>query len=395
MKIPNFAAWLATAIFVMSSPANSQEPPADVAAPPADSTKTDSGLAWKQLSKGTGDYMPKLWDSVSVHYTGWTPDGKSFDSSVAGGAPASFQVSGVINGWTEGLQLMVEGEKRRFWIPSDLAYGETPARPGDPAGDLVFDVELLEITKGEEPPGPPPADAVKSDTGLASLVLEKGTGSANPGETDIVTAHFKAWNQDGVMIGDSSANSRPIRAPLGRLLKGWAEGMLLMVEGEKRRIWIPEALASEGKTESGVPPGDLIFDVELVKFEKAPEVPKVPDDVAAAPDDAEKTASGLASKVLTKGSGAIHPKASDSVTVHYSGWTTDGKMFDSSVVRGEPSNFPLTNVIKGWTEGLQLMVAGETRRFWIPVDLAYGATAAQRGKPAGDLVFDVELISID
>jgi FKBP-type peptidyl-prolyl cis-trans isomerase len=115
-----------------------------------------------------------------------------------------------------------------------------------------------------------------------------------------------------------------------------------------------------------------------------------PPDVAAPPSDAEKSSSGLASKVLTAGTGTTHPRASDSVTVHYTGWTTDGTMFDSSVSRGEPSTFPLNGVIRGWTEGLQLMVVGEKRRFWIPENLAYGG----RRPPLGMLVFDVELLAI-
>ena len=118
-----------------------------------------------------------------------------------------------------------------------------------------------------------------------------------------------------------------------------------------------------------------------------------PDNVAEAPADAEVTGSGLASKVLTKGTGAVHPKATDKVTVHYSGWTTDGVMFDSSVTRGEPATFPLNGVIPGWTEGVQLMVVGEKRRFWIPAALAYGETPGG-GRPAGMLVFDVELLEI-
>src|SRR3989442_3067348 len=100
-------------------------------------------------------------------------------------------------------------------------------------------------------------------------------------------------------------------------------------------------------------------------------VPAAPADVAAAPADAKKTASGLASKVIEPGTGSAHPSKTDLVTVDYTGWTTDGKMFDSSVARGKPSTFPLDRVIAGWTEGVQLMVAGETRRFWIPEALAY------------------------
>lgn len=107
--------------------------------------------------------------------------------------------------------------------------------------------------------------------------------------------------------------------------------------------------------------------------------------------DALKTSTGLMSKVLKTGTGKDHPTASSAVTVHYSGWTTDGKMFDSSVQRGEPATFPLNRVIPGWTEGVQLMVVGEKRRFWIPEELAYKGMG---GAPQGMLIFDVELLSI-
>ncbi len=241
--------------------------PSDVAAPPADATTTASGLAYKVLSAGSGEEHPAAQSSVTVHYTGWTTDGKMFDSSVARGETISFPLNGVIAGWTEGVQLMVPGEKSRFWIPGNLAYGDTPRRPGAPAGMLVFDIELFSIT--------------------------------NP--------------------------------------------------------------------------------------------PTVPEDVAAPPTDATVTSSGLAYKVLQKGTGALHPVPTSKVTVHYSGWTTNGQMFDSSVMRGETISFPLNGVISGWTEGLQLMVAGEKTRFWIPGDLAYGETPTRPGAPAGMLVFDVEL----
>jgi FKBP-type peptidyl-prolyl cis-trans isomerase len=118
-----------------------------------------------------------------------------------------------------------------------------------------------------------------------------------------------------------------------------------------------------------------------------------PPDVAAPPADAQRTNSGLAYKVLAPGSAGAHPKATSTVVVHYSGWTTDGKMFDSSVARGQPATFPLNRVIAGWTEGLQLMVAGEKTRFWIPGNLAYG-DKPRSGAPGGTLVFDVELLEI-
>jgi FKBP-type peptidyl-prolyl cis-trans isomerase len=117
-----------------------------------------------------------------------------------------------------------------------------------------------------------------------------------------------------------------------------------------------------------------------------------PEDVKAPPPDAKKTPSGLSYKVLTPGKGKARPTATSEVTVHYSGWTTDGKMFDSSVARGEPTSFPLNQVIKGWTEGVQLMVEGEKTRFWIPGPLAYANSPGHRLQNAGTLVFDIELI---
>lgn len=397
MNSSTFVAALAACVFTMSA-ANSQDAPSDVAAAPKDAERTPSGLASKILKKGTGTTKPVASDEVTVHYSGWTTDGKRFDSSVVRGRPATFPLNGVIKGWTEGLQLMVEGEKRRFWIPAELGYGENPGG-GRPGGLLVFDVELLSIKKGPEQPKTPedveapPADAVKSATGLASKLLSKGTGTEKPGETDIVTVDYSGWTTDGNLFDSSVMRGEPVRFPLNRVIKGWTEGVQLMVKGETRRFWIPQDLAYGDNAPPGAPKGMLVFDVTLLDFMNAPAPPVAPADVAAAPADAVKTKSGLASKVLKKGEGTAHPSATDSVTVHYSGWKTDGELFDSSVVRGEPATFPLNGVIKGWTEGVQLMVAGEKRRFWIPAELAYGENPGG-GRPGGLLVFDIELLKI-
>jgi FKBP-type peptidyl-prolyl cis-trans isomerase len=123
---------------------DSEAPPPDVAAPPANALKTPSGIASKVLTVGLGNVHPRPDSMVVVHYSGWTTDGKMFDSSFRHGAPQTFKVGGVIPGWTEALQLMVVGEKRRFWIPGNLAYDNSPD-PGDPKGTLCFDIELLSI----------------------------------------------------------------------------------------------------------------------------------------------------------------------------------------------------------------------------------------------------------
>ncbi len=124
-----------------------------------------------------------------------------------------------------------------------------------------------------------------------------------------------------------------------------------------------------------------------------PELP-APADVGKPPADAQKTPSGLYSRVLQKGTGTVHPKAGDTVEVNYAGWMTDGKLFDTSQKRKSTAKFPLDLLIKGWQEGLKLMVVGEKRRMWIPANLAYGETPRRPGGPHGMLVFDVELVSI-
>ncbi|MEI6554788.1 MAG: FKBP-type peptidyl-prolyl cis-trans isomerase [Paludibacter sp.] len=105
-------------------------------------------------------------------------------------------------------------------------------------------------------------------------------------------------------------------------------------------------------------------------------------------------ASGLQYEVITKGTGSI-PKASDSVSVHYHGSLIDGTVFDSSVSRGEPATFGVTQVISGWVEALQLMPVGSKWKLVIPSDLAYGAQGAgQSIAPHSTLIFEVELLNI-
>jgi len=233
----------------------------------------------------------------------------------------------------------------------------------------------------------PPEDAQRTESGLAYKFLKKGESDDRPGPNDVVTVHYTGWTTDGKMFDSSRKRGKPTSFPLNRVIAGWTEGLQLVTPGDIVRLWIPEALAYQGKP--GRPAGMLVFDVELLEFQKTPEVP---ENVAAAPKNAKKTASGLQYVVLEKGEGDAKPSASSKVTVHYSGWTTDGNMFDSSVVRGSPATFPLSGVIAGWTEGLQLMTKGAKYRFWIPGKLAYDG---KPGRPQGTLVFDVELLDFE
>ncbi len=251
----------------MAKPQLKQIPaPADVAAPPKDAEHTKSGLATKVIKAGTGSQHPAATDTVKVNYTGWTTDGKMFDSSVSRGKPATFPLNRVIAGWTEGLALMVVGEKRRLWIPEELAY---KGRPGRPQGMLVFDVELLDIVKPPATPkdvAAPGKDAKKTPSGIAYKLLKKGTGSVHPSATSVVQVNYTGWTTDGKMFDSSVTRGRPATFPLNRVIPGWTEGVQLMVEGDSMRFWIPEALAYKGRP--GAPQGMLVFDVELIKILK-------------------------------------------------------------------------------------------------------------------------------
>jgi FKBP-type peptidyl-prolyl cis-trans isomerase len=234
----------------------------------------------------------------------------------------------------------------------------------------------------------PPPDAATSGTGLKSRVLSPGSSADKPDPNDVVTIHYTGWADDGRMFDSSVPKANPVMFPLGRAMAGMRECVVLMVLGEKRRCWVPQDLAYRGQ--AGRPAGTVVFDVELLDTRTSPLTP--PPSVLGPPDDAKRTATGLAYKVLRPGVGVRNPSAFGRVTVHYTGWTTDGKMFDSSVTRGTPTTMGLDQVIQGWTEGVPLMVEGERTRFWVPENLAYKGEA---GSPKGMLVFDIDLVRIE
>jgi peptidylprolyl isomerase len=234
----------------------------------------------------------------------------------------------------------------------------------------------------------PPNDAVKSSTGLISKTIRTSSSQEKATATDVITVDYTGWRNDGLMFDSSVARGKPSMFPLDRVMAGWKECVLQMTVGEIRRCWVPQELAYKGQ--AGRPTGTVVFDIELLDTRPNPLV--APPDVKAAPADAHKTASGLAYKELRPGTGTRRASPFSQVTVHYTGWTTDGRMFDSSVTRGQPINMRLDEVIRGWTEGVALMGEGQRMRFWIPENLAYQG----RGDgPRGMLVFDIELVKIN
>jgi FKBP-type peptidyl-prolyl cis-trans isomerase len=250
--------------------------------------------------------------------------------------------------------------------------GQQPAAPSD--ASRVVDLS-------------PPADAEVSPSGLRSKVLKAGTGKNYPEPQDLVEVHYTGWKSDGTKFDSSRDRNAPAQFTVDGAIKGWSEGVQKMVVGEQRRLWVPPALAYGQHPPDRAPAGPLVFDLELLKIVKRPPALPAPPDLGSPP--AQKTKSGLAYKVLQKGTGTQHPAPNNQVEVHYTGWAPDGRMLDSSVVRGQPMKMQLATAGKGWSEALGMMVAGEKVRFWIPP-----ALAVQMGASVPNMVYDVELIAV-
>lgn len=230
---------------------------------------TESGLKYEVLTEGDGA-SPTAEDSVTVHYEGTLMDGTKFDSSYDRGETITFPLNGVIKGWTEGLQLMKEGAKYKFTIPSELAYGEQGSGSIPPNSDLIFIVELfkVEVDEGKEflKLNKDKTGIKVTDSGLQYKVLLEGTGKS-PSATDRVTVHYEGTLIDGTKFDSSYDRGKPIDFGLNQVIRGWTEGVQLMKEGAKYKFFIPSDLAygQQGSPGAIPPNAALIFTVELIR----------------------------------------------------------------------------------------------------------------------------------
>jgi FKBP-type peptidyl-prolyl cis-trans isomerase len=366
--------------------------PEDLAAPPPGTPTTRSGIAFRTLTPGTGKQHPAAWDEVTIHFSAWAKDGRLIASSVMNDKPQTFAIYRKGEWYPEVLATLTVGQKSRFWIPGALT-----TRPADEQlGDTVFDIELISLRQQQQPPpvpehvAAPPADAVKTPGGVSYQVLARGSGKVKPTPQHLIQLHFTIWTADGKMQDSSVVRGEPTDYAMNRLpVPAWAEVLEQMVAGEKRLVWVPaDRMPGHDRAKEQ---GGFVFQLELVSVRERPKAPPPPKDVAGPPAGAAKTDKGVFYVVLAPGTGKEHPGPRDRVKVNYTGWTTDGKQFDSSIPNGEPASFRVNGVIPGWTDGLQTMVVGEKKRMWIPEELAY---KDKPGRPQGMLVFDVELVEI-
>ena len=235
---------------------------------------THTGLKYEDFIIGTGNY-PKVGDKVIVHYTGKLLDGTIFDSSVERNQPFEFPLGmgRVIKGWDEGLSSMKIGGKRILTIPPELGYGERGAGGRiPPNATLIFEIELIDIKKpfidkDFELPG----EEILTDSGM--IMIDHIVGDGNkPNPTQIVVVHYTGKLENGTKFDSSHDKGSPFEFPLGmgKVIKGWDEGISTMNIGGKRTLIIPPYLAYGERGAGGVipPNATLLFEVELVAIKK-------------------------------------------------------------------------------------------------------------------------------
>lgn len=251
------------------------DPPTDVFAPPAGAERLPSGVVRKRLTQGTGTVRPTMQSYVDLHYGGWERNGRQFEGTAPDGPARRYDMKDLVEAMRDELQQMVAGERRRLWVPAALAYGKRTNFANAPKGDMTFEVELVNVVPW--PPVPEnvaaaPKGATTTKSGLAYVVLEKGTGKAHPTEKGRVEVSYAAWTPKGEMFQTSLLTGETIPVRVNLLPAGWREAMLKMVEGDKWRLWLPGKLAfgelapGEEPLPFGPPPGPVVFEVKLVKI---------------------------------------------------------------------------------------------------------------------------------
>jgi len=280
----------------------------------------------------------------------------------------------------------------------------TADKPGNEVGQASASVPTLSGSGRFHAPADvqePPRDALQTASGIAMIVLQSGSGSQHPGGDDCVVVKFTAWRRDGTLQATSGVHRETALQCLTSMIPGASEAPQLMVPGEKRRIWIPAELAFSAHAmhhhdkdlrQYPQPMFDLTLDLELVRILTAP---RRHSNLNNPPETAQKMPSGLAIQILKPGTGT-HPTMTSRVTLDYTGWNAEGTLFESTIMSGHAAVVLIGSALPGWREALPLMVTGEKARIWVPAALAYGdATSQQATSPAGNLVYEIELLGIE
>lgn len=240
--------------------------------------RQESGLYVYTEKEGSSD-KPGADSYLTLNYTGYLLDGTVFDGTDGNPVTFPFPLSGLIEGWQEGIPFFGKGGKGKLMIPPNLGYGSEDVGPIPANSVLVFDIEILDFTN-TPPPAPEPVDysetieaymldnnindAIKTDEGLY-ISIEKAGSEEKPTLSDFVTIYYKGYLLDGFVFDQTEEETRTF--PLNGLIAGWQIGIPYIGKGGKAKLIIPPHIGY-GPQDNGDIPGNsvLVFDIELVDF---------------------------------------------------------------------------------------------------------------------------------
>ncbi len=377
------------------------EPPAEPQAEPrtpSDPSQPFTQLGVTDIEIGSGD-VAEMQDTVTVEYRGtFRESGEEFDSSYSRGEPLTLALARFVPGFSQGVEGMKVGGKRRIEIPWSLAYGERGSPPTiPPRADLVFEVVLVGVDKPEPPKQPDLASEFAGepqDMGdgliVRDITVGEGENSVKP-EAKVFVHILGVTAATGEQFASSREAGAPQQLDLGdpRMLPGLSRGIVGMKPTGKRRIEVPSALGfgPQGVGEVVPPNSDLVFEVELLSMSN-------PRELSTEWISEETRENGMIIRIVKEGDAEGEPIPAGGIAVlHTMGVLEDGTVFDSTFDQGQQAVVPLEqSVIEGWSMGVEGMRPGEVRQFVVPSELGFGEEGQPPVVPANaPLTFEVEL----
>jgi FKBP-type peptidyl-prolyl cis-trans isomerase len=347
---------------------------------PAKTVVTESGIKYEVLKAGAGE-SPTAGDIVELEYAIWSVTGEARGGTYQVGKTVRAPLRGLAHPFLrEVLLLMNKGSVWRCFVPTAMTVEQIEE-------DSIWQITLVDSESSETLPASNEKQSTTTKSGLFYETLVPGQGD-RPRSGYNCELEWSFWKKEDSSFVAGSALQRNIIITLDEKAphKFFPEILQLMRVGQAMRIEVPSNM-----TPPRMIPFDTVWKIKLVNMKAPLPAPKFYMPKA---EELSKTPSGLQYRVVKRAGKGPSPRAGQRVTVHYAGWLTDGKQFDSSYSRNQPATFDIGKVIPGWTEALQLMKAGDTFLLVIPGKLAYGARGAPGIPPDATLVFHVELLKI-